>query len=504
VSIFAKLVRGASINVLEHGFKVVVMFVITPLMIRCLGKEDYGTWILAIAIIGYFRLLDLGLSFAGLRFLGIALGADDREEYRSLVCKLFRLYIQIGLATLALTALAVSLLSLFIGDPGVAATVRILVAGFGVATAFRFFTRIFEVILKSHVRYDLIGISSISKTILQAGLLIWLLLAGYGLKTLLIAHILIDVVDQLLLAFFARRVEVDLHLRGSYDGKVGTRELLSYSASAMVSNVGQSLRQGVDPLIITHVSGVRALPVYNIGARFLSMFTDVVNAIFGGTLMAAFSQTHGRGDSGELNEHFLKAIRYSTVVAMLGGCGLMMFGQAFIARWVGSDFAISGTVLWILTPATTLSLCQYPIWSLFYSQNKQHWVAIFTLVSGIFNLALSFYLAWRIGWIGVVWATCVEMALGFGFVMPLLASRVCEIPLKRYYWQIFIPGIKVTLASLAYWVVVRSYVVPAYDRLFVLGAGYVAVISTIIWFMIFTKPERSQLWKILKPARAKL
>lgn len=503
MSLFAKLFRGASVNVLEHGLKVMVMFVTTPLMIRLLGKEAYGTWLLAIAIIAYFRLLDLGLSFAGSRFLGNALGSNDRDEYRSLVCGLFRLFTKVGLATLALTILAVWALPLFITDPGMAATVRILVAGFGVATALRFFTRIFEVILKSHVRYDLIGISSILKTILQAGLVIGLLLTGHGLITLLIAHIFIDVFDQLLLVYFARRVETDLRLKGEFDGKVQTRELLRYSATAMATSAGHSLRQGIDPIIITRVSGVAALPPYSVGVRFLSVFTDVVNAIFGGNFIAAFSQLDGRGDTAALGERFLQAIRYSTIVATLGGCGLMIFGPAFIARWVGPDFAVSGMVLWILTPVTTLSLCQYPVWSLFYSQNKQHWLAIFTMVCGIFNLALSFYLAWRMGWIGVVWATCVEMALAFGLGTPWLVTRVCAIPLGRYFRQIFVPGVKITMASVAYWLSVRVLVLPAYDRLFLLGSAYVIVILAVLWFLVFTTFERSQLWKFVRSARKK-
>lgn len=477
------------------------MFVTTPLMIRYLGMEDYGTWLLVIAIIAYFGLLDLGVSFAGSRFLGSALGADDTKEYRSLVCKLFRLYIRIGLAALTLTALAVWVLPLFVDDPGMATTVRLLMAGLGVTAALRFFTRIFLVILKSHVRYDLIGIASILKTILQAVLVIGLLLAGYGLITLLIAHILIDVFDQILLVFFARRVEANLRLRGSGDGEVQTGELLRYSATAMATSAGHSLRQGIDPLIITHVSGVTTLPQYNVGVRFLSVFTDVVNAIFGGNFIAAFSQLHGRGDAEALKERFLQAIRYSTVVATLGGGGLMIFGSAFIERWVGPDFAVSGKLLWILTPVTTLSLCQYPVWSLFYSLNKHRWLAVFTMVSGVFNLVLSFYLAWRIGWTGVVWATCVEMAIAYSLVIPWLVTRVCAIPLRRYLWPIFFPGTKVLLATVAFWLATRSLIVPAYDRLFFLGCGYVAVISAVIWFLVFTKSERSQLWKIVKPGR---
>ena len=474
------------------------MFVTTPLMIVSLGKEDYGIWLLAIAIIAYLRLLDLGVSFAGSRFLGTALGSNDRREYGSLVTKLFRLYTCIGLAALCLTGLAVWVLPYFINDSAMASTVRVLVMGFGVVTALRFFTRIFEVILKSHVRYDLIGISSLLKTILQAALVIGLLYAGYGLITLLVAHILIDVFDQLLLLFFARKVESGLRLKGACDGEVRTGELLRYSATMLLSIAGQSLRQGIDPLIITRVSGVSILPQYNVGTRFLGMFTDVINAIFGGNFIAAFSQLHGRGDADALKERFLQAIRYSTVLATIGGGGLMIFGPAFIVRWVGSDFVSSGKVLLILAPVTTLFLCQYPVESLLASQNKQHWLAVFTLIFGVFNLVLSLFLASRIGWIGVVWATFFEMALAFGIGTPWLVTRVCKISFKLYFRQMFLPGAKISLISLAYWFGVRSLIVPAYDRLFGLGLGYVAFVSAVIWFFVFTRIERGQILEIFR------
>lgn len=474
------------------------MFFTTPMMIHGLGKEDYGIWLLAIAIVAYFRLLDLGVSFAGSRFLGAALGSEDRREYRSLVSKLYRLYLQIGLASLVLTVLVVLVTPYFISQPGMAFTIRILVGGFGLATALRFFTRIYEVILKSHVRYDFIGISSILKTLLQAGFVIGLLQAGYGLITLLVAHILIDVFDQLLLVYFAKRVESNLLLRESCEGEIKTSELLRYSASMLLTVAGQSLRQGIDPIVITRVSGVSALPQYNVGFRFIGVLTDLVNAIFGGNFIAAFSQLHGRGNCEVLNDRFMQTIRYSTVVATFCGSGLMIFGPAFIQRWVGSDFVLSGYVIWILTPVTILFLCQYPVESLLASQNKQHWLALITLVGGVFNLILSLYLSSRIGWIGVVWATCVEMGLVFGLGIPWLVTRVCSVSMSKYFWQIMGSGSKIVVVSTVYWLGARNFILPAYDRLLLLGFAYFAFISISVWLVIFTKSERDQFWNAIK------
>ena len=498
LSLNAKLLRGASVNIVEHGLKVVVMFITTPLMVQFLGKEDYGIWLLSIAIIAYVRLLDLGVSLSGSRFLANSLGSGDEKEYRSLICRLFRLYSWIGIAAICVAAMVVFSLPYFFTDAEFNGTLQILVAGFGITLSLRFFTRIYEVILKSHVRYDFIGISSILKTILQGGLVIGLLLSGFGLVPLLIAHILVDVFDQLLLLFFARKVEADLRLTGFDDGKVTTGELIRYSSTVMVTTVGRSLRQGIDPFIIAGVSGLASLPLYSVGTRFLGVFTDLVNSVFGGNFVSAFSQLKGRGETNALNERFLRAIRYSTVIATLAGCGLMIFGSAFITRWVGADFGESGMVLWILTPVTTLFLCQYPVLSIFYSLNKHHWLAVFTFTAGVFNLVLSFYLGWRIGWIGVVWGTCVEMLIAYGLVMPWMVKRVCSVPLRDYWLEIAKPGVKIILAAVVFWLVTHHWIQPTYLHLLAFAFGYLITISTAVWFMVFINEERVQVGDVAK------
>lgn len=474
------------------------MFITTPLMIHFLGKEDYGVWLLSIAIIAYIRLLDLGVSLAGSRFLANSIGAGDNNEYRCLICRLFRLYFWIGVGAVGIATIVVFSIPHFFSSSEFSGILQILVAGFGVTLALRFFTRIYEVILKSHVRYDFIGISSIVKTILQGGVVISLLLSGFGLIPLLIAHILLDVFDQLLLMFFARKVESDLRLTGFNDGNVTTGELIRYSSTVMVTTVGQTLRQGIDPLIITGVAGVVNLPFYSVGTRFLGVFTDLINSIFGGNFISAFSQLNGRGGVDELKKWFLKAIRYSTVIATLAGCGLMIFGPTFITRWVGDEFSESGLVLWILTPVTTLFLCQYPVFSILYSLNKQRWLAVFTFTAGAFNLVLSVLLAWRFGWIGVVWGSCVEMIFAYGFVWPWMVKRFCGIPIRHYCLEIARPGLKIILVASVFWLSTRNWIEPSYLHLFGFGFGYVIVISTAIWFVVFESEERVQLGDVVK------
>ncbi|MDF1852676.1 MAG: oligosaccharide flippase family protein [Verrucomicrobiales bacterium] len=495
MSLFSKLARSSSFSLLDQAVKLGFLFVTTPLMVSRLGEENYGTWLLALAIVAYFRLLDLGLSFSGARFLGRALGAKNRDEVEDLLHTLHRLFVGIGLLVVTLAALAAFVMPIFFEDPAMGKMMRILIGGFGLATAIRFFTRIFEVILKSHVRYDLISIASFLKVTIQGSLIIFFLLQGYGLFALLVIYLVSDLLDQLLLFVFARRLETISPIpsgQRTIDRKQ-LPELLKYSATAVAASTGQSLRGGVDPLIIAPVSGVAMVPVYGIGARFLSVFTDIINAIFGGSFVAAFSQVHGRNDTDLLERSFLTSIRYCAAIAALGGCALLFYGPAFIQRWVGEGFADSGKVLVILTFPTVCALAQYPIWSFFYSQNKQALLAYLTLGGGVFNLLLSLILAQQIGFFGVVWATFVEMILAYALLVPWMVTRVSAIPIGKYLSAILSPVLKVAAFSLLYFLLIYNQIAPDYFRLLLLGMGHLVFLLPIFWFLVLESTDRQRL-----------
>lgn len=496
MSLATKLIKGSTVTLLEHVLKLGFMFVTTPLMIEKLGERDYGTWLLALAIVTYFRLLDLGLSFSGTRFLGRALGAEDDAQFRILARSLFLLFRRIALITLTVTAVTVAVLPAFLENSELAGTIRLLVAGFGLATAVRFLTRISEVVLKSHVRYDSIGLAAAIRTLLQGSLIIGFLLAGCSLNTLLLIHFCCDLLEQAFLVLLARRIEPRVgFIHQPESEKTEFLALIRYAATATAASAGQSLRNGIDPLIVAKVAGVETVPVYSVGARFLTVFTDLINAIFGGNFVAAFSQLDGRNEPAVLKDRFLDAIRYCTAVAAIGGSGLAIFGPAFIQRWVGEEFAQSSSVLLILVPATTLSLMQYPIWSFFYSQHRQHWLATLTLAGGCLNLILSLVLAHQVGFMGVVWATTIEIVLLYALVIPFLIQRLFAISLIRYLGTIAANACKIMVPAFLYYLLIRPFIAASYLNLSMLATGLILLtIASIFWFVL-REPERRKAMK---------
>lgn len=490
MSLTRKLLRGSSINLAEHVIKIMVMFVTTPLMVHHLGPERYGVWIVALVVIGYVRLLDLGVSLTGSRFLGRAIGAGDHERYDELFIAFSYLFNRIGLAAFLVTLILAFVLPLCVPGYAVLSEARWIILGLGLATSFRFWTQIFLVVLKSHLRYDWIGLTSIIKTILQGALVFFLLTQGHGLTSLLLAYVAADAVDQVLLVLFSRRIYPEGRLRVIRERPTGLGPILRYSGTAMMTTLGHQLRNGIDPLVIGHFSGLAFVPVYSIGSRFLSLFTDIVNAIFGGSFIAAFSQLDGRNEPESLTQNFLKAIRFSAALAALGAGYLTIFGPTFIERWIGPSFSDAGKVLLILVGPTTLMLSQYPTWSFFYSRNKQHWLAGTFFWGGAFNVILSILLAMKIGFFGVVWATAIELSVFYGVVVPFLVARVGEIPITVYFWQILRSGLPYLAIAALYYTFIGSFVQPQYLSLLLTGAGLGCLAFPLFWWSTLVKKER--------------
>jgi O-antigen/teichoic acid export membrane protein len=435
---------------MEHIVRTAALLVVTPIMIRGLGMESYAIWLLLTAAISFLNLLDGGITLSGTRFLARALTSKDNPEaYAQTAGTLRWLYRWIGLICLALTAVLWAAAPSIVKDPTWAETGRKVVSILGVSMAIRFFLRLHLVVLKAHVRYDLIVVSSLVKTLVQSVLIVWLIGEGHGLVVLALVQIGTDVLDQLLVVLFSRKT-AGQHLSGVSVHKPTLPDLLKSSATSLLSTLGIHLRTRIDPFVIKAFVGLNMIPVYNRGIVLLTMFTDVVNAVVGGTLLAGFSQVEGRAGLEGLRHKFLLSMRLSLVIAVIGGAGLFIFGPPFLVRWLGPEFQQSGDVLQMLALPYTLWLAQFPTNSLFLSLNRHHLLTKLTFVAGVFNLTLSIILASQIGFYGVVWATLIDMTLFSAVLMPVLTSRVLEIPAATYYGILLKPLIGLMIPTLAF------------------------------------------------------
>jgi O-antigen/teichoic acid export membrane protein len=494
------LLRGSGVNLLDHLVKIAAVFYTTPLMLRCLTADGYGSWLLAMNVIGYFLLLDLGVSFASTRYFAMAVGSGDTRHQGVVLAVAQRFFRIIGLAILVCTAAALPLMPWLASANFSTWEVTAPLAICGSITALRFALRMPMILLRAHVRYDLLAWCAIGRSLAQVSMMTYALQAGYGLVGAAVVHGCGDCIELALQALCARRMpHPEVGDLPQDDVQKAKRELFSYSNSILLVNIGDSLRLQVNPLLISKMCSVSEVPIYSIGLRLITMLEDVVNALFGGQILAAFSQLHGAEKHDALRDQFRRVTRLTASFSAWAVGGVAFFGHAFFMRWMGADFGRAHDVMLILALPYALRFMQYPSHSLLYTLNKQQWLIWVNFIGGVVTVILALILGPIYGLNGVVLGTAIEMGIVYLFIMPLLVRKSAQMnPLVYLGSTVLWPGLRALAlpALFAWWI--RGWLTPDYSRLFLCGAGYALVFLISAPWLAMDADMRQSLWRAIR------
>lgn len=493
MSLARHLIYGSTANLIDHAMKVGAVFYLTPLMVSTMHKEGYGVWLLAMNVLGYFLLLDLGVSFASIRQYAAALGAGDDAARQAILELSSRFFRWIGTTMVVLTAVFTPLMPWIAPSSLPSSEVMVPLAVCGAMTSLRFFFRMPLVLLRAQVRYDLLAFCSIGKTLTQLGLMTLALRSGHGLAGAAVAYATSDAVELLLQVYFARgKVSSCVKVIEPKQRKRTSRELFTYSRSILIMSVGESLRNLVNPALVGRLGGVAQVPVYSLGMRLITILEDVINSLFGGQVLAVFSQLHGAGKSEFLELQFRRVTALTACFSAWAVVGVVCFGRQFFQRWLGPGFEQSYELLLILAVPYALKFMQYPAHSLLYAMNRQQWLMRIVFTGGIISIMLSVPLGIQFGLRGVVMGAALETLLMYMLVMPWLISRVVSTGAAAYFFRdVLWPALKGVFLPLLFMLWAFPRLQPDYFVLTCHGAGYVLVfVISLPWLVL--DPEMRQ------------
>jgi O-antigen/teichoic acid export membrane protein len=500
MSLAKSLIRSSGVSMMDHGVKMVAAFVMPPIMAKALGQEGYGGWLLVMAVVGYLTHLDLGLSFASTRFLAMALGAGNEARQAVIVAASRRFFRMMGVAAAILSLVALPVMPWLLAEHRQVGELTAVFAICGASMALRYFWRLPQMLLRAHLRYDLLGWASMLRTLLQLGVMSAVLLSGQGLLVAGIVHGLGDLLELLLQAVMSRRLKVPRAIAMARDEEQLLRkELLGYSGLIVLNNAGETFRQQVAPLIINRMWGAGSVPIYSVGLRLISMMEDVMNAIFGGPVLAAFSHLHGTGQSDKIREQFLRSIKVTTAFSTWALGGMVLFGETFLVRWMGEPFRESYRVMLLLVVPSALRFMQYPAYSVLYALGRQREMVLLNFVGGALALALSFPLGLRFGLPGIALGAALELSCAYGLVIPVLISRCIGINVWRYMLgHVLWPGVRACALPVAAGLYLRQCLTPDYGRFFLVAMAYAAVFAVTAPWTSLDASIREQLWRVIR------
>lgn len=485
-----KLLSGSASKIASVGVSGVVSFFLVPLFVHHLGDREYGFWSIAWTIIGYYNLLDFGLSSAVSQYICVAIGRDERAQCRTIFNTALLLNIVLGAVALVAT-LAIALATpWFCHSPADVPEFRRVITILGVSTALEFPLRVYAGVLEATLRFDLQNWSGILRILVRALLSVLAILLSGSLVSLAWATLISALPMGALQIWFAQREAKWARIVWQPAEWKTIKSFFSYSIYVFFSYIADLLRFQVDTLVISGLIGLAAVTHYAIAAVMVRNYLVLSGTV--AVLRPVFSRLHGAADVPALHRVFFLGTKISICAATFGCFALIAWGRPFIARWMGLRYADAYLPLVALSIAVLLDVGQRLSIDLMYATFHHKCYTYLNWTEGGLNLIFSLLLARPLGIFGVALGTLIGALFVRVIMQPWWVCKLSNIPYGDYVR--FLGGnLLRCLLLLAVAIGMSSWgLQPSYSRLIASAVCATVLYLGGAWLVVFSRSERAR------------
>jgi O-antigen/teichoic acid export membrane protein len=483
-----------------YGATVVSGLVLTPVIVRSLGLEQYGLWSFVAALTTYLGLLDFGLGPTVVRHGAEYRGRRAPEETNALVSAGLVVYGVIGALTVAvggaLSWVVPDLLELeddLVWPARLAAF--LVVAGLVV----RFPLGLFWNLLVAQQRYDVVNASALASIALYA-LLVLTLVAGSDDVVVLAAVALAATVLRLMLPLAWLRRELPfLRPRLALVTRERLRGLLAFSWHNFLIHLSAKVVFAADVVVVGILLGAEAAAFYAIPAK---LFTLAFGVGTGATqvLYPAFAELEGAEEPARQRAYLRAGLRAGMALMLLFAVPLILIPDLLIRAWIGPGYGPSTSVMVLLGIALVVHqpiqlLTQYLV-----ARRLQAPLARVLVAVVVANVVLSVALALLVGLWGVAAATVATELVALALV-PRLVARSSGLGARELARLPLRPVVPALAVGLAVFLPVRALGLDDLLSLTPVGAIWVVAFALAVWRLGLSAAERGAMGRGLGLAR---
>lgn len=427
-------------NCLSLVINVIITFYLVPVVIDFLGKTNYGYWILMSSVVGYYGLINLGISSAVSRYIARYRGMGDVDAMNGVYSTAMMFFIVTGLIVVLVSVLLSEPLTVFFNiTQGKSETFKNVILLLGISTAFAFPSGVLVSVVVAHERFFENNIMNIIRVSTKGFLTILLLNLDYGLIGMAYVNIIITLLS-LVLCYVIIRIYIPwVNLRIRYVSPNVLKKLFKFGSGHFIMSSAGVLRTNLDSFVVGKWVSMASISIYSIPGQVINHISQVINAVLG-VLAPRFALLDGAKEKKQLYRLFQNGLLISSYFAFGAFIFIFIFGEQFIILWVGDQFRDAHDILMILGVCNILSLSQNPAYGLMLALNRHYTFSILSVCEAVVNVLLSILLAIKYGIIGVALGTFIPMIVIKVGVQPIYICKVTGISLAQYLKPIIIPG----------------------------------------------------------------
>lgn len=446
-------IRGVAFNWIARIASIVIVFFLTPFLIRTLGVELYGLWTVVMGLTNYYALADLGLRGAGTKYIAQYAAVNDRDALSRVIVTCLVTY-----SLLALIPIVVSLLiaasfpllfeKILLDVQGQIdlATIRAIIVITGVVLAVRVTGQVFGAALVGQTRFDESSSLGMAHEISQAVLWVYVLRAGYGLLGVAVVMLGMAILTQSIQAGLAMRSLPGVSLSLKYFDRDMLHRLFGFSMFNVVVNSCHRLHTYAGSLIVGMFGGALPAASYSIAENLMRHSQAFTKAISNVALPVA-SRFQSQQKREDLQQLLMILPRTMLSLTMLMFVVMCAWGDDLIRLWLRKPALVEGTypVLVLLSAAGVMSLTAQGFIAMMLGMGNVRLMSLLAVVDAALMLVIGTMLAWFYGAVGMAWGVLITHVIASGVMIPWYAAKSVQ---KSYGWLVWQTAPWAVLANL--------------------------------------------------------
>jgi O-antigen/teichoic acid export membrane protein len=440
----ATVARNVSTRYLAIAAEMGIGLVMLPFNLAHLGTADYGLWVLLGSLTVHFSTLDLGYGSGLVKFAAQYRARRDARALNEIASTLFFVFAGVALLAYAVVVgIAFNLESLFNISPAQAHIGKWVLLIIGIHVALNFPFSVYGGVISGFQRYDVNNTLAIVVSVVVALVNVAVLLAGYGLITLVAATTGVRVISYFIYRRNAFRVFPPLRISPALFHRNRLREVTGFSVYASIIDWANKLNYQMDQVIIGVFLGSPAVAVWAPAERIISGVQRLTNQL-NGVLFPTIVDSDASERRERLQQILLQGTRLSLAMVVPIAVALVMLADPLVHAWLrGQAASVAGAipVIQILAISVAFRVGNATGNTLLKGAGEHRFLAWVNLGTGFVNAVLSILLIRRFGLVGVAWGTLVPIAFSAVFILYPAACRRAGVPLRRALTQSVFPAV---------------------------------------------------------------
>ena len=493
---------GVILQYLQMAFSILINLIYTPIMLRILGKTEYGIYSLSSSIIAYLSLISLGFGSSYIRFYSIYKKDDDQEAIKKMNGLYLIVFFVMGVvALLAGIALAANA-NLFYNDTYSEKDIeiaRILMYFLAVNMAISFPASVFTSFITAQEKFIYQKLINMGKTVIGPMASIILLYSGYGSIGMVACTTTLSVIIDLINIVYCIK-KLGMRISFKNPNFYLLKDIFVFSIFITINQVIDQINWQTDKVILGKVVNGASVTIYSVGAQINTMFTSFSTAIshvFAPKVNRIVSANENNMDD-ELTNLFIRVGRIQWFVLFLILTGFIFFGQFFISKWAGEGYNNSYWVAVLLMTPAMIPLIQNVGIEIQRAKNKHQFRSIAYAIMAILNIVISIFFAKAWGEIGTALGTTISLIIANGFIMNIYYHKKIGINIIKF-WSSILKTFKGLIIPIISGVLITNIFKIDSIVKFILFAGVYCIIYAVsVYFLGFNIDERKQVNAILQ------